>query len=84
MTLIGRGRLDAALYAPPPRRTKGQKGRPRVRGTRLRSPEKRAAANHASWKNVTVTVYGKTAVVRVLVIDALWYVVGGGERLRLF
>jgi hypothetical protein len=83
MTLIGRGRLDAALYASPPRPRKGQKGRPRVRGKRLRSPEKRAADNHAPWRKATVTVYGKTAVVRVLVIDALWYVVGGGERLRV-
>lgn len=28
-------------------------------------------------------MYGKTVTVRVLVIDALWYVAGGGELLRL-
>lgn len=32
VTLIGRGRLDAVLYAPPPKRRPGQMGRPRVRG----------------------------------------------------
>jgi len=30
-----------------------------------------------------VTVYGKTVVVRILVIDALWYIVGGSRRMRL-
>jgi hypothetical protein len=38
VTLIGRGRLDAALYALPPARRPGQKGRTRVRGKRLASP----------------------------------------------
>ena len=38
LTLIGRGRLDAALYASAPRRRPGQKGRSRVRGKRLASP----------------------------------------------
>lgn len=32
VTLIGRGRLDAALYAPAPTRRRGQMGRSRVRG----------------------------------------------------
>jgi hypothetical protein len=83
LTLIGRGRLDAALYAPPPRRKKGQMGRSRIRGKRLLSPEQRARRKNAPWKNVRVTVYGKVSTVRVLVIDALWYVASGGEPMRL-
>jgi hypothetical protein len=83
VTLIGRGRLDAALYAPPPRRRPGQRGRPRVRGKRLTSPAQRVRRKDAPWKKVVVTVYGRTVTVRVLVIDALWYVAAGSERMRL-
>jgi len=81
--LIGRCRLDAAIYTPPPRRRRGQIGRPRVRGDKLPSPQEQAARKRAPWREVTVTVYGKTVVVHVLVIDALWYVVGGSRRMRL-
>jgi hypothetical protein len=79
---IGRGRLDAALYAPPPPKRPGQMGRPRVRGKRLASPGARAKAKNAQWKKVTAHVYGRTVTVRVLVIDALWYVAAGSEVVR--
>jgi len=83
VTLIGRGRLDAALYSPAPARRPGQKGRPRVRGKRLRSPAQRADRKDAAWRKVKVTVYGRSVTVRVLVIDALWYIAAGSERIRL-
>lgn len=83
VTLIGRGRLDAALYAPPPKRLAGQMGRPRVRGRRLASPEQRTRCRRAPWRRTRVHVYGKTATVQVLVIDALWYVAAGSEVVRL-
>jgi hypothetical protein len=82
VTVIGRGRLDAALYQPPPPRRSGQKGRPRVRGERLASPLVQAARADAPWQQLTVTVYGRTVTLRVLVIDALWYVVAGSELIR--
>lgn len=81
VTLIGRGRLDAALFAPPAKRR--GRGRPRVRGKRLPSPEKQARSKRARWKKVEVQVYGRVATVRVLVIDALWYVAAGSELMRL-
>jgi hypothetical protein len=80
--LIGRGRLDAALYAPAPKRREGQKGRPRVRGKRIASPATQAKAKNAPWKKVTVNVYGKEVKLLVLVIDALWYVAAGSELIR--
>ena len=83
VTLIGRGRLDAALYTPPAPRRPGQKGRPRIRGNRVASPEKRAQAKNPPWKTVVVHVYGKTVRLRVLVIDALWFIAAGGELMRL-
>lgn len=83
VTLIGRGRLDAALYSPAVPRRRGQMGRPRVRGKRLASPMNQAKRKDAPWKKVVVNVYGRTVTVRALIIDALWYVAAGNERVRL-
>ena len=58
-------------------------GRPRVRGARLPSPQDQASDPKAAWRRVQVTVYGKTVTVRALVINALWYVAGGSELMRL-
>jgi DDE superfamily endonuclease len=80
--VIGRGRLDAALYAPVAPKRRGQMGRPRVRGERVASPGARVKAKGAPWKKVVVHVYGRTVTVRVLVIDALWYVATGSEIVR--
>jgi hypothetical protein len=54
-----------------------------VRGKRLASPTTQAQRKNAPWKKVVVDVYGRTVTVRVLVIDALWYVAAGAERVRL-
>src|SRR5213075_2524557 len=35
------------------------------------------------WKKVVIDVYGRTVTVRVLKIDALWYVAAGSEQVRL-
>lgn len=83
VALIGRGRLDAALYAPAPKRRPGQRGRSRVRGKRLASPAWWASRRATRWKKLGVTVYGRTVTVRVFVIDALWYVAAGSEVVRL-
>lgn len=83
VTVIGRCRLDAAIYEPAPIRRAGQMGRPRVRGAKLPSPEARLASGKIRWQSVRVNVYGKTATVKVLVIDALWYVAAGSEVMRL-
>jgi len=83
VTIIGRSRLDAALYEPPPTRQPGQRGRPRVRGAKLPSPEARLASGKVRWQSLSVGVYGKTATVKVFVIDALWYIAAGSELVRL-
>jgi hypothetical protein len=71
--------MDAALYAPPPA-YRGI-GRPRVKGERLDSPQQRAAKGR--WKKLEVVIYGRSVTVQVKVFDALWYIVGGGRKLRL-
>lgn len=82
VTIIGRSRLDAALYQPPPCRT-GRKGRPRVRGAKLLSPAKQIAAGNVRWHSLRVEAYGKLVTVRAFVIDALWYIAAGSELVRL-
>jgi DDE superfamily endonuclease len=81
VTVVGRSRLDARLYAPPPSRRPGQMGRPRVRGASLPSPAKQVTT--ARWQRVEITAYGRTVKVRVVVIDALWYVAARSELVRL-
>jgi hypothetical protein len=83
VTVIGRGRLDAALYAPAPARQRGQMGRPRVRGKRIASPAWWARRKSTRWEKLDVFVYGRAVTLRVRVIDALWYVAAGSERVRL-
>jgi DDE superfamily endonuclease len=79
---VGRGRLDAALYAPcPPRRRRA--GRPQVHGPRILSPQQQAQDSRAPWREVDLTVYHKQVKVKVLVIDALWYKAAGARLVRL-
>ena len=74
---IGRGRMDAALYAPPAKHR--GRGRPRVRGRRLARPGNRG---HKPWKRLRVNISGRPATVHVQVFDALWYKVARGRLLR--
>jgi hypothetical protein len=67
-------RKDAALHGLPPERT-GRPGRPRVKGDRLPSLAKLAAA--ARFSQVTVTRYGRTETVGAAVVTCLWYSVFG-------
>ena len=76
--LIGRARLDAAIYALP---EKQRMGRPRIKGRRLPSPEQRAAQDDG-WQTIDVTVYGRHIELKVKVFDAIWYTVSHGKLMR--
>ena len=69
-------RKDAALHGLPPART-GRPGRPRVKGDRLPSLAKLAAA--AEFSQVTVVRYGRTETVAAAVLACLWYSVFGSR-----
>jgi hypothetical protein len=73
--VVGRLRLDAALFAPPPPRRSGQMGRPRTRGDRLPTPAAMAAARTArgTWHRLRLTLYGKTVTPLVFRGTARWY-----------
>jgi len=78
--LVSRCRPDLALFAPPPTRTQGQMGRPRLKGRRLDSPQQAAERKTAPWKEATVPWYGGgTRKVRLLTGTGLWY--NRGRRL---
>ena len=74
VTWTTRLRSNAALCGLPPERT-GKKGRPRVKGARLPSLAKTAAA--AAFSQVTVTRYGKTETIAACAFTCLWYSVIG-------
>ncbi len=81
--LVSRLRADAALYAPPPQRRPGCKGRPRVKGHRIDSPGQAARRKNAAWKNATVDWYGGgRRRVRLLSGTGLWYNRGRAVPIR--
>ena len=73
VAFVGRGVMDAAVFAPPPRRKSSDRGRPRVKGRRLRSPGERAVASDTKWETISVRVYGKTVALRAFAFNAVWY-----------
>jgi DDE superfamily endonuclease len=70
--VVSRLRLDAALYARPPHRRPGQKGRPRRRGNRLPALAQRIARRR-HWTTLRLMLYGRAVTPRVFTLDALWY-----------
>jgi hypothetical protein len=77
-TFITRLRLDAHLCAPPPPRTRGQIGRPRLVGKRLPTLEHWRDAAATEWIPLMVPRwYSETSrVVEVVSQTALWYHTG--------
>ena len=80
--LVSRLRLDAALWAPPPPRQPGQRGRPRKRGERLPNP-KALAARRRHWHRLSVQIYGQTVRTEVCRCTALWYAALRDRPLRI-
>jgi hypothetical protein len=70
VTWTTRLRKDAALWELPPART-GRPGRPRAGGGGLPSLARLAA--RADFTPVTVTRYGKTAIIDAAALTGLWY-----------
>ena len=73
--VVGRLRLDAALFTPAPPRRPGQRGRPRTRGERLPTPHAMAAARTraGTWHRRRLLLYGKAVAPLVFRGTALWY-----------
>ena len=54
LCVVSRLRLDAGLYAPPPPRRPGTRGRPRIKGARLPSLAERLADPATRWRRTRV------------------------------
>ncbi|MCW5970211.1 MAG: transposase [Blastocatellales bacterium] len=73
-SLITRLRLDAQLYAPAPPRKPGQKGRPRVKGERKPSLQKKLLSRRTKWTRVQIDWYGeKNREIEISSETAVWY-----------
>ena len=80
--LVSRIRSDAALYALPPRRRKGRRGRPREKGERLpRLGE--IAARARRWEKRVAVMYGKRRVRLLHSFTALWWGVAKARRIQV-
>jgi hypothetical protein len=76
LTLVSKFYGDAALYAPPPPRTRRTIGRPRVKGQKLASPQA-VVANTAQRTRLTVTWYGGTTrAIEIVTGTGHWYRIG--------
>ena len=81
-TLISRMTMNAALYEPPPKPTRGR-GRPRKKGRRLPSPLQMAQDGRRRWTEAKVFLYGRNVKVWYQTLDALWYSSAGQKLLRI-
>jgi hypothetical protein len=73
LTLVSKFYGDAALYVPPPPRTRRTMGRPRVKGQKLASPQE-VVAHTAKRPSLTVAWYGGTTRAIEAVTEAgHWY-----------
>jgi len=74
-SLITRLRLDAELWAPAPARPCGQRGRPRVKGAHLPSPQQRLDDTTTVWTKMNVEGWygGSSREVDVYAETCLWY-----------
>ena len=75
ITLIARFRLDAALYAPAPKRKPRQMGRPRKKGKRLPTLEQVLKDTRTHWKKVVIPDwYGQgRKEVEIVSSTAVWF-----------
>lgn len=76
-SLITRLRMDAQLWEPAPRRKKGQKGRPRLKGKRKPSLQKKLKSRRTKWEKVKLDWYGeKDREIEIASETAVWYHAG--------
>lgn len=73
VTLVVRARRDIRLHSPPPRRRKGQMGRPRLKGKALASLREQAGSGGLSWRRREVDAYGQRQSVELAEQRGLWW-----------
>jgi hypothetical protein len=79
--LIGRIRKDAKLFKKPP--PTGERGRPRVYGSRIPTPEEIRLDPEIPWQRVNVRVCGKKRQFDIKTLDPVRWPAAGRQDLRL-
>ncbi len=80
---VSRLRRDAAIYALPKARRRGQRGQPAKKRPRLPTPRQLAARRKVGWQKITLFKQGRCVERRVLGITCLWYHVCRDKPIRL-
>ena len=78
----GGGMHHDALYDPPPKKDSGR-GRPRKKGTRLKSPKQLIKDRSVRWEPQEMVLYGRRITVFVKTQTCLWYTVAGSRPVRM-
>jgi DDE superfamily endonuclease len=74
ITVITRLRLDAALYAPAPVRRRGQRGRRRLKGQRVKKLTERLQDGRTRWQTCQLPWYGgQSRRLHLASGTAVWY-----------
>jgi hypothetical protein len=76
LTLVSKFYGDAALYEPPPPRTQGTIGRPRVKGQKLPSPQEVVAQRTRRSRFVVAWYGGTSRDVEIITGTGHWYRIG--------
>jgi hypothetical protein len=76
--VVTRLRLDASLFRPPPKRRKGQRGRPPLKGRALPKLRARLTSKKTVWTSVVVSQWYNAQQRQLLIATgtALWYHAG--------
>ncbi len=69
--------MNAAVYAKPQDKREKRRGRPRSKGERLPSPQKLIRMTSKPWKNVKVSIYGRSVPVLLKTQACMWYSAAG-------
>lgn len=83
MDLISRVHPQGRLYAPPPPRQPGQKGRTRVKGELLSDRETWANNPQQPWRTLKFDQFGLHATLLIKMRQALYYAAGRGRLLTI-
>jgi DDE superfamily endonuclease len=76
LTLVSKFYGDAALYEPPPPRTRGTMGRPRVKGQKLASPQAVVAQTTMGARLPVAWYGGTTRAIECVTGTGHWYRIG--------
>ncbi len=75
--------LDAALYAPHDGKPQVGRGRRRLKGARLSSPQVTVTKRPSSWKTQRVQMYGRAVRLQMQSWTCLWYTATGLRLIRV-